>query len=276
MEFKNLCNKIIENFKDKPLFYDLEPILELRDEYITEDILIFIISNIKHNSYMEIINYVKSKLPAYNQIESFTIVHETLNGTIQIYPSELKRANIPINLYEYIIKNPVRYMNNNLDYNLLKTLIPESPRNYIYTKIQNKFKKNIENKIYDNFLVIKILMLFNIKIKECFYYFDSVLYNNFEDYNKKRKILLCKFNKNICSLIESFDLTPNYIMKINKVIHKLLINVVERISKNFNIVNSYDIILYIIQKYFEYRILYFKENKLFNTINYIEIKEYLY
>ena len=195
MEFKNLCNKIIEKFKDKTLFYDLEPILELRDEYITEDILIFIISNIKHNSYMEIINYVKSKLPAYNQIESFTIVHETLNGTIQIYPSELKRANIPINLYEYIIKNPVRYMNNNLDYNLLKALIPESPRNYIYTKIQNKFKKNIENKIYDNSLVIKILMLFNIKIKECFYYFDSVLYNNFEDYSKKRKILLCKFNK---------------------------------------------------------------------------------
>ena len=93
---------------------------------------------------------------------------------------------------------------------------------------------------------------------------------------KKEKYYYVSLIKNICSLIESFDLTPNYIIKINKVIHKLLINAIERISKNFNIVNSYDIILYIIQKYFEYRILYFKENKLFNTINYIEIKEYLY
>lgn len=279
MSFREECNKIILTFEVKQslkLFYDLEPILEERDDFITEKILIYIISNFKEKTYGEILNYVKSRLSNNNKLYSYTIIHETLNGTNQIYPSELKRANIPINLYEYIINNPIYYIKNPLDYNLLRNLIPINKIGYIYDKIKNECKKSITNKIFNNNLILKILFLFDIKIKECFDYFNTILYTNFINYKEKRDILIKQFNPSICDTIESYDLRPSYIITITQKMYKLLDIIINRIVNNFNLDSNFNLIMYIIQKYFEYRIIYFNETKLFNIINYKEIKEYIY
>lgn len=276
MSFQEECNKIILEFKDKNLFYDLEPILEERDEFITEDILIYIISRYKEKTSGEILNYVKNRLSNNNKSYAYTLIHETLNGKNQIYPSELKRSNIPINLYKYIINNPIYYLKNPLNYNLLRNLIPVNKIGYIYNNIKNECKKSITNKIFNNILTVKILFIFDIKIKECFYYFNTILYKNFINYKKKRDILLKRFNRGISDIIESYNLRPLYIIKITQKMYKLLDIIINRIVNNFKLDYNFNLIMYIIQKYFEYRIIYFNETKLFNTINYIEIKKYIY
>jgi hypothetical protein len=187
-EFKILCKEIIKEFGEEKLFYELESSLGTRDNYFTEELLIFIISNLDKSTDI-LFNYIKKCCPILELNEINNLIQDVLNGNIRIYPSELKRARIPLAIYQYIIQNNILYfsleriiffwkkilfhghlnLNLNLSIEYKKLHYPivfvfNDIKNLIFNKINIKYKKNI------NFL-----LLLNLKIPEYFNYLDNYI-----------------------------------------------------------------------------------------------------
>ena len=146
----------------------------------------------------------------------------------------------------------------------------------IIDDIKNIFLKNFGKIFTKNQIKLQVFSLIQIKIPEYFSYLDNTLKYIYTAYDEKKNILLDYFSLDVVSLIEKKSLQYSYICKIYKKLFnvntKLLNDILGNNKKYFQIQqNNFTFIFDTIKKYFEYRMITYKENKLFGVLNYYDI-----
>ena len=216
------------------------------------------------------------------------LIKSVCYGNLIIYPSELKRAGIPLALYKYITLNTFKKK----DFNI-KSIIHFWSSRFSFYKKKDFPTLLLYDDIISRFLIefsliidrpdkkIKIKLLLKIKLPEYFYYLDCTLANKNHEMEKKMKVVSEYINNDLCSIIEYKALHQSLYCDIYKTILESMNKMAKEVlglpmpnnyeSKDYIQDGIYVFSLYMIQKYFEYRMVKYKEKKLFGKIIFRDI-----
>ncbi len=100
-----LLQRISRYYSEKDIFYNLEPILQKRKKYESEENLIYILKKIINKEGIKKIYEDLIKYKMLTPEVSCLLISNIHFGLTLIYPSELKRARVPICVYNYILTN---------------------------------------------------------------------------------------------------------------------------------------------------------------------------
>lgn len=265
----NLSSRIVNKYKKEDIFYSLEPIFQRRNEYETEENLIYVLRKILKN---ESTQQIHTDLIKYKKIDSETscfLISNVHFGISLIYPSELKRAKIPLCIYLYMLNNYQKDIsfNNvvnywdvkllNKKYSLAVELLLDKV--FAYFRSKNVFKKNITADFFKE----------NIKN-----YFDNlnILYD--QEYNKYKitlTILSTHLYPDIMLLMEKYillNLLDDLKIKTQNNIMHFIYNLVFSRHTYFIDTTEESVIYFLKCNYFEYRMITCKEMKIYGVIPY--------
>ena len=249
-----LINDIDNNIPIEECYFNLEPLYK-RDDIITEDLLLYIFKLLFSNKNInEIINSIHSKQPNLHEKDIENLICNIFSGKTEIYPSELKRGNIPYPLYLYITTFYYKISSNTITTKNIISLWSNIKNLYnidvksviIYNQIQNFLNINYD---YRKKLQLKI------QLTNSFTYFNSVYDRLHYTFKHSLNILNIFFNTNISLIINRYIIYDDIIL--------FSMNIKKKISKIFKISNTN----YIHRKYFEHLFFTRNINKLFNYID---------
>lgn len=258
---KLLINEIHNKIPYKECYFDLEPLHE-RNDIFTEKLLIFSFKLLFQNKTIEeLIHIIIQKEPRLDANAAEILICDIFCGCMELYPSELKRANIPYPLYLYITTN---YYRSNCSVSEIIKLWEYNKR-YYSTDIKNVIiYYNIEKFLYGtNNSDYKKKMELKIKISNYFNYFDSI----YDKLNYKSihliNILNIFFHQNISLIIYNYVIYDDIILFSSDIKNNIskLITTLDICYNNYHATN------YIHNKYFEHIFLTHNINKLFNHIH---------
>jgi len=278
VDMKYLCEVITEKIGYDKCFYDLEPVFCQRDDHVTEDILVNIFMNLRF-PLQEIIQKVKKKSPDSNTATIVELIKSVAYGTVQIYPSELKRAGIPLPVYRYIT-----FLSSQKKYTVDAIVIfwksrflfnekIEYPTVLLFDDILSLFLLHFN--VYEKNKKLRIKHLLQIKIPEYFYYLDCTLKNMHNRFLDKVKILETCLNSDVADQIAKQSYANECITSAYKIAYESIEKMTKEITvfwneeeQKFNLI---EFVLKTVRKYFEYRLVKFKEKKLFGLFDYTEV-----
>jgi len=283
-EFKQLCQNLVDEFGEEKSFYDLEPILEQRESYVTEDLLLYVFLNRK-SGFNEMIKCVMEFSPGLSMEDACELVKSVSYGTITIYPSELKRAGIPLPYYKYSTT-----LNSKKDYSLESIVRfwsskftfykkEEYPVNLLYDEIISLFLSHFSMFMAHKHETFKADTLLKMKLPEYFYYLDCTLNSRYHTFRQIVKELKMYIPNDICTIVEKQALRNDLFTNIYKLICEALEKMIKEVLgiPNPNINDDHiresliDFNQYLIQKYFEYRMVKYNEKLLFGFFDFKEV-----
>lgn len=281
VDMKQLCQTVTKEIGEEKSFYDLEPILEDRPKNVTEKLLVTIFLNSSNLCLMNLVKLAMKIEPSLLYGDAGETVKSVLYGTIQIYPSELKRADIPLALYRYVISDVKNkdydiqgikrfwslrfscYENNefSLSCECITTFI-------LYYCIGNTMNPSV------NLMLKKIIQL---KVPEYFYFLDCALSSSYLNYSDKQTEMTLYLSEDISKIVVKKSLQKPFMCDVYtttyKALNKMLNEILNVLSDGFLYHNSLlgELCHPLVQKYFEYRMVRHKETKLFNEFSFKEI-----
>jgi len=243
---KLLINKIHNKIPYEECYFDLEPLYE-RDNIITEKLLIFIFTSLfLDKNISELITIIYNKEPRLQKNTITILICDIFSGEMEIYPSELKRANIPYPLYLYMTTFYYKSYNITEDrviglWNNIKNIYVTNIKSIIiYEKIQHFLNKKCN---YRKKIKLKI------KLSNHFRYFDSRYDRLCQTSDILLHILHIIFNSDISLIIYKYIIYDKII--------DFSFNIKKSISKLFNVIGTHTT-NFIHDKYFEH--LFFTRN----------------
>jgi len=283
-EFKQLCQSLVDEFGEEKSFYDLEPILEQRESYVTEDLLLYIFVHRK-TDFNEMIKRVMEFSSDISTEDACELIKSVCYGTITIYPSELKRAGIPLSYYKY-----ATWTDSKKDYSLASivrfwsSMFPlykkeEYPVNLLYTEITGLFLSQFSIFMVYKHETFKADTLLKMKLPEYFYYLDCTIDSRYHTFSQTVEALKIYIPSDICIIIEKQALRNDLFTSIYKTIYEAFTKMTKEVLglPNPNIRDEYirDSVInfnqYLIQKYFEYRMVKHNEKMLFGFFDFKDV-----
>ena len=275
-QMKQLCENILKEIGKEKCFYELEPLLCQRDENVTEDLLIYIFMNIRL-PLNNLKQRVKQKFPDLDLTTIMETIISVSYGTIQIYPSELQRAGIPLPLYRF-----TTYFSSNKKYTIDSIIFFWKERFLSYEKIEYPTILLFDDilSLFFRFFFIKdfivkrkVITLFQRKIPSYFDYLDFTLQTEYKKILDKIKIIESIISSDVASVIVIQSCSIDFTEYVHKTVYKAIEDMTNYITTYFDQEKKLDIYPFVnesIHKYFEYRMIKYNEKKLFGLFDYLD------